>query len=148
MHRRDDVITGWEMRGPRYRGFVPGGSKGLFAFAIGPEPGRLAVCESAIDALSLAAIEGCNRATAYLSTGGGWGGAGGDELVRLLTPSTALVAATDNGIGGDLLAGRLAKLAAIASVSFDRLRPAAKDWNQQLCEMCPTPVGGQPFSRS
>jgi hypothetical protein len=56
MHRRDDVITGWEMRGPRYKGFVSGGSKGLFVFAIGPGAKRLAVCESAIDALSLAAI--------------------------------------------------------------------------------------------
>ena len=50
-------------------------------------------------------------------------------------PNTVLVAAVDNGIGGDLLAGRLAKLAAIAAVRFDRLRPKAKDWNQQLCEM-------------
>ena len=40
---------------------------------MGPEPKRLAVCELAIDALSLAAIEGCDLATAYLSTGGGWG---------------------------------------------------------------------------
>jgi hypothetical protein len=67
--------------------------------------------------------------------------------MRLLTPNIALVAAVDNGIGGDLLAERLEKLAAIAAVSFDRLRPATKDWNQQLCEMCPTPGGGQPFSR-
>jgi hypothetical protein len=148
MHRRDDVISGWEMRGPRYKGFVSGGGKGLFAFAVCLEYKRLAVCESAIDALSLAAIEGCDRATAYLSTGGGWGDAGRDELVRLLTPHTALVAAMDNGIGGDLLAGRLAKLAAVAAASFDRLRPATKDWNQQLCDMCPTPGGGQPFSRS
>jgi hypothetical protein len=136
------------MRGPRYKGFVSGGSKGLFVFAIGPGPKRLAACESAIDALSLAAIEGCDRTTAYLSTGGGWGDAVGDEFMRLLTPNIALVAAVDNGTGGDLLAGRLEKLAAIAAVSFDRLRPATKDWNQQLCEMCPTPGGGQSLSRS
>jgi Protein of unknown function (DUF3991)/Toprim-like len=135
VHQRGAAITGWEMRGPHYKGFVSGGSKGLFAFAMEPEPKRLAVCESAIDALSLAAIEGCDIATAYLSTGGGWGAAGDHELMRLLTPDTALIAAVDNGIGGDLLAGRLAKLAAIAAVSFDRLRPTTKDWNQQLCEM-------------
>ena len=132
------------MRGPRYKGFVSGGGKGLFAFAVCLEYKRLAVCESAIDALSLAAIEGCDRATAYLSTGGGWGDAGGEELMSLLAPNTALIAAVDNGIGGDLLAGRLAKLAAIAAVTFGRLRPGTKDWNQQLSEMCPTPVGGPP----
>ena len=63
------------------------------------------------------------------------GDAAGDELMRLLTPDTALIGAVDNGIGGDLLAGRLAKLAAIAAVRFDRLRPTKKGWNQQLCEM-------------
>jgi hypothetical protein len=84
VHRRCDVISGWEMRGPNYKGFVSGGSKGLFAFAISREPKRLAVCESAIDALSLAVIEGYDSATVYLSTGGGWGDAGRDELVRLL----------------------------------------------------------------
>jgi hypothetical protein len=135
VHRHDDVITGWEMRGPSYKGFVSGGSKGLFTFAIGHDPKRLAVCESAIDALSLAAIEGCDMATAYLSTGGGWGDAGRDALMRLLMPNTVLVAAVDNGIGGDLLAGRLAKLAEVAAVRFDRLRPRTKDWNQELCEI-------------
>jgi hypothetical protein len=123
------------MRGPSYKGFVSGGRKGLFAFAISRKPKRLAVCESAIDALSLAVIEGYDSATAYLSTGGGWGDAGRGELVRLLAPGTLLVAATDNGIGGDLLAGRLAKLATNAAVSFDRLHPTAKDWNQQLCDV-------------
>ena len=135
VHQRGTAITGWEMRGPRYKGFVSGGTKGLFVFAMGPEPKRLAVCKSAIDALSLAAIEGCDLATAYLSTGGGWGDAAAAELMRLLTPDTALMVAVDNGIGGDLLAGRLAKLAASVAVRFDRLRPTKKDWNQQLCEM-------------
>src|SRR5262249_1893328 len=66
-----DLISGWEMRGPYYKGFLSGGSKGLFTFAaVGSDPKRLVVCESAIDALSLAAIEKYDTATAYLSTGG------------------------------------------------------------------------------
>ena len=43
-----------------------------------------------------------------------------------------VVAATDRGAGGDLLAGRLEDLARRHGVSFERRRPAAKDWNEQL----------------
>jgi hypothetical protein len=43
-----------------------------------------------------------------------------------------VVAATDRGTGGDLLAGRLEDLARRYEISFERRRPAAKDWNEQL----------------
>jgi hypothetical protein len=43
-----------------------------------------------------------------------------------------VVAATDQGIGGDLLAGRLEDLARTHGIPFERRRPAAKDWNEQL----------------
>jgi hypothetical protein len=43
-----------------------------------------------------------------------------------------VVAATDRGTGGDLLAGRLEDLARCQGIQFERRRPAAKDWNEQL----------------
>ena len=51
-------LTGIEMRGSDYRNFSAGGDKTLFRLPGGPgRLTRVAVCEAAIDALSLAAIE-------------------------------------------------------------------------------------------
>jgi hypothetical protein len=43
-----------------------------------------------------------------------------------------VVAATDRGTGGDLLAGRLEDLARRQGISFERQQPVVKDWNEQL----------------
>jgi hypothetical protein len=64
------------MRGPSFKGFLAGGAKGVFVFSRSDAPSRVAVCEAAIDALSLAAIDSAYDDTAYLSTRGGWGDAG------------------------------------------------------------------------
>ncbi len=124
--------SGWEMRGPSFKGFLAGGAKGAFVFSGSDAPSRVAVCEAAIDALSLAAIDGACDDTAYVSTGGGWGDAGNAAIGQLLSKSRMVVAATDRGTGGDLLAGRLEDLARRHGISFERRRPAAKDWNEQL----------------
>ena len=124
--------SGWEMRGPSFKGFLAGGAKGAFVFSGSDAPSRVAVCEAAIDALSLAAIDGAYDDTAYVSTGGGWGDAGNTAIGQLLSKSRMVVAATDRGTGGDLLAGRLEDLARSHGIPFERRRPAAKDWNEQL----------------
>lgn len=124
--------TGWEMRGPRYKGFSKGGDKALFWLGHLDTTDRVVVTESAIDALSLAAIEGWPEGTLYASTGGGYG-PGTDEALRaLLLPGARLVAATDQGTGGELLAARLHELATACLAGFGRLRPEVKDWNDQL----------------
>jgi hypothetical protein len=128
--------SGWEMRGPSFKGFLAGGAKGAFVFSGSDAPSRVAVCEAAIDALSLAAIDGTYDDTAYVSTGGGWGDAGNAAIGQLLSKSRMVVAATDRGTGGDLLAGRLEDLARRYEISFERRRPAAKDWNEQLVGGC------------
>ncbi len=70
-HQGDDgAVAGWEERGPEWRGFASGGSKVLFRFGSTIAP-RICVTEAAIDAMSLAAIEGVRRDTLYVSTGGG-----------------------------------------------------------------------------
>jgi hypothetical protein len=124
--------SGWEMRGPTFKGFLAGGAKGVFVFSRSDAPSRVAVCEAAIDALSLVAIDGDYDDTAYVSTGGGWGEAGSAAIAQFFTKARMVVAATDRGNGGDLLAGRLEDLARRYEIPFERRRPAVKDWNEQL----------------
>jgi hypothetical protein len=120
------------MRGPSFKGFLAGGAKGVFVFSGSDAPSRVAVCEAAIDALSLAVIEGAYDDTAYVSTGGGWGDAGNSAIGQLLSKARMVVAATDRGTGGELLAARLEDLARYHGIPFERRRPTEKDWNEQL----------------
>jgi hypothetical protein len=126
------AVTGWECRGPEWRGFATGGTKTLLRF--GPSTAtRLCVTEAAIDALSLAAIESMREGTCYLSTGGGWSPATAAALRQLATaPDVQLVAATDANSQGDIYADRLRTLAEDAGCSWFRLRPTADDWNEAL----------------
>jgi hypothetical protein len=128
----DGAVTGWEERGPDWRGFATGGGKILFRLGH-PEALRLCVTEAAIDAMSLAAIEALRSDTLYLSTGGGWSPAT-DEAIRTLAARSGahLVAATDNNEQGDKYADRLAALAEGVDCSIERLRPLADDWNADL----------------
>jgi len=136
------LVTGWEERGPEWRGFAAGGSKLLFYFGW-DEAVRLCVTEAAIDAMSLAALEGPRPDTLYLSTGGGWSPAT-DEAIRFLAARdhTLLVAATDNNAQGDVYAERLEAIALDAECGFERLRPRNGDWNDDLRDgTTATPLG-------
>lgn len=124
-------VCGWEMRGPTYRGFARDGTKTLFRVGA-TLPARLAVTEGFIDALSLATLENWNVDTLYVSTGGGFGQATAVQLTTIAAPGARLVAAVDRGKGGDILAARLQAVADAAGCGFSRLRPAEKDWNDQL----------------
>lgn len=126
------VVTGWEERGPLWRGFSTGGSKVLFR--LGATDGlRLCVTEAAIDAMSLAALEGLREQTLYLSTGGGWSPTTAAALrVLAMRPHAQLVAATDANAQGEAFASRLRTLAEEAGCDCLRLTPAAEDWNDAL----------------
>jgi len=128
----DGIVTGWEERGPDWRGFATGGAKVLFRLGL-PDALRLCVTEAAIDAMSLAAIEDLRSDTLYLSTGGGWSPAT-DAAIRSLVvrPGIQLVAATDNNKQGDVYAGRLLAFAGEVVCGAERLRPTADDWNADL----------------
>jgi hypothetical protein len=125
-------VAGWEERGPDWRGFATGGSKVLFR--LGPSDAfRLCVTEAAIDAMSLAALEGSREQTLYLSTGGGWSPATDTALAELaVRPGLILVAATDANPQGDAYAERLRALAEASGCDWQRLRPPAEDWNEVL----------------
>lgn len=125
-------VCGWESRGPEWRGFATGGSKVLFRIGC-TNATRLCVTEAAIDAMSLAAIEGMRAGTLYLSTGGGWAPATSAALRALAAGSDPqLVAATDANSQGDAYAGRLRALADDVGCAWHRLRPSADDWNHVL----------------
>lgn len=128
----DGCLVGWEERGPDWRGFATGGSKALFH--LGPRDAeRVCVTEAAIDAMSLAALEGPREQTLYLSTGGGWSPATDATLAVLATrPGLTLVAATDADSQGDAYADRLRVTADTARCNWQRLRPVAHDWNDLL----------------
>ncbi|WP_313610571.1 DUF3991 and toprim domain-containing protein [Rhizobium sp.] len=129
---RHSQVVGWEERGPEWRGFSTGGSKVLFRLGPG-DASRLCVTEAAIDAMSLAALEGSREGTLYLSTGGGWSPATDAALCQLaVRPGLTLVAATDANSQGDVYAERLRVLAEASGFDWQRLRPAAGDWNEVL----------------
>ena len=131
------LLTGIEMRGPAWRNFSAGGGKTLFRLPGGPgRLTRVAVCESAIDALSLAAIESSRRDTLYAATAGGIGPATITALQEPLRnfaadPAGILIAATDADTAGRRCATRLAGMAAEAGVRFDAILPPDRlnDWN-------------------
>ena len=128
----DGRVTGWEERGPEWRGFSTGGAKILFRFGPIHAP-RLCVTEAAIDAMSLVALERDRTDSLYLSTGGGWSPAT-DAAIRALAaqPGVLLAAATDNNSQGERYADRLQAAATEIGCAFARLRPAAIDWNAEL----------------
>lgn len=119
------------MLGPGFRKFLAGGGKTLFRLpgSLGPLP-RAAVCESAIDALSLAALEHCRPDTLYAATAGGMGPAtiaALQQIARDLTrdPAAMLIVATDADTAGRRHATRLEVLAVESGVSFRTLLPPA-----------------------
>lgn len=129
----DGAITGWEERGPDWRGFSTGGAKVLFRFG-DTNALRLCVTEASIDAMSLAAVESARDDTLYLSTGGGWAPMTATAIRHLAArPGAHIVAATDNNVQGDTYAERLETLASESGSTFERLRPGQDDWNEDLC---------------
>jgi Toprim-like/Protein of unknown function (DUF3991) len=134
------LLTGIEMRGADYRNFSAGGEKTLFRLAGGSgRVSRVAVCESAIDALSLAAIEQKRDDTLYAATTGGMGPATVAALRQILQdlsadPAGLLIAATDADTAGRRYAARLQEMAMQAGVRFDAILPpdGLNDWNDAL----------------
>lgn len=131
---RDETgrLSGWEERGPDWRGFSTGGAKTLFRFGARQSP-RLCITEAAIDALSLAVIENVRRDTLYASTGGGWSSFT-VAAIEAAAIGAMLVAATDADPQGEVYADRLRQIAETAGSDFIRLRPRAIDWNAELKE--------------
>ena len=142
-------LTGIEMRGPTWRGFSAGGGKTLFRLPGGSgRLSRVAVCEAAIDALSLATIEGARRDTLYAATAGGMGPATLAALRQVLhglsvDPAGMLIAATDADAAGRRYAARLQDMATAAGVRFESILPpdGLNDWNDALRALAAVQAG-------
>lgn len=144
-HRDESgTLTGFDMRGPVFRGFAKGGEKTLFRLpgwirSREVLPHRLAVAEAPIDALSLAAVERLHGDTLYVATSGGMGPGTVRALDLLLAamaalPDARLAIATDNDPPGERYAAFLAERAAAAGVCSERCLPphGLNDWNDAL----------------
>jgi hypothetical protein len=132
-HTDDDgSIIGWEERGREWRGFSTGGGKALFR--IGALDGlRVTITEAAIDAMSLAALEGLREGSLYVSTGGGWSPTTEVAIRRLAARAGCrLVAATDADAQGEAYAARIREIAEEEGCDWLRLTPTASDWNQMM----------------
>lgn len=123
----DATPVGAELRGTTalaWRGMAPGSRKDRGFFSLPSTPRQpLVLCESAIDAISCHALHPACRC---LSTSGArpdpvW-------LTPILEQGQPVYCGFDADSTGDLMAQRMRNL----HPSIERLRPAAKDWNDLL----------------
>jgi hypothetical protein len=137
-HFDADGLCGYEIKNSGLTGFASGGTKGLFMSHERPDDNSLIFCESAIDALSYAALFPDDHAR-YASLGGKLN----REQPRLIKSAISrmpqqarIVAATDADEDGAKLAAEIHKaflLAGREDLTFVRDEPQGfKDWNDEL----------------
>jgi hypothetical protein len=131
-------ICGYEIKNRGFTGFARGGNKGLWSSHSEPDDTRLVFCESAIDALSFAALFP-DKHTRYGSIGGQVNPTQ-PELIRAaaasMTSGAGIVAAMDADEQGHKLAEvvrQAVSLTGRGDLRFTIEEPAGvKDWNDQL----------------
>jgi hypothetical protein len=137
-HFDADGLCGFELKNSDFTSFSPGGIKALWTSHIQDGDNRLLVCESAIDALSYAALFS-DEHTRYASIGGKPSPVQ-KELVRataaLMPIGSTIVAAMDNDEEGRKLADMVLqamKLTGRSDLRFEMHEPRGfKDWNDEL----------------
>lgn len=146
-HFNGDGLCGYEIKNAGFTGFARGGVKGLWASAPGPQDDTLVIAETAIDALSHAAIKG-TRQRRFVSTAGQMNN---DQPALLraamlkLPKDGRVVLALDNDAGGDELGARITDIYSEAgridlSLIEDRPSQRGADWNDALKDAAsPTP---------
>lgn len=133
--RHDDLsgLSGWELKNRGFTGFASGGRKALFGVRARLQPGepppRLAVTESAIDAMSFYQVDPVPGL--YLSFAGSLSPEQGALLAEVVTryPAAEVITATDNDEQGEDFA------ALIQSHRPDARRvrsPQGNDWNDAI----------------
>ena len=133
-HFDTEGVAGWEIKNRGFTGFAKGGTKGLWFSCISRADLRLVIAESALDALSYAALFPDANAR-YFSTGGSLNP---DQpaliaraMAKILSPAV-IVLATDNDPAGHALAATLQSLAPSSAEIQRPLPTIGKDWNDQL----------------
>lgn len=131
-------LCGYEIKNRGFTGFARGGEKGLWMSHTRDDDNRLVFCESAIDALSYAALFPDDRAR-YASIGGK-PNPQQPELIRAavarMPDGAGIVAAMDADADGVALAGVVGKAVELSGrddLRFTVHQPSGfKDWNDQL----------------
>ena len=137
-HRdRNRRLTGFEIGPPNGRKrFVSGGKRSLFAVCAGTAKTikALVITESAVDALSLAQLDGCPADHAFLSTAGSSSRSQHEQIsfaATILPSVRTIILAQDSDTAGDRQAAKLhERLQRLPNITPTRRRPpASKDWN-------------------
>jgi len=151
-HADKDGPCGYEIKNKGFTGFSPGGDKGLWFSAVRKDDTALVIAESAIDALSYAALHP-DAHTRYASIGGAMNPnqpALIASAIGKMPPGAQIIIATDNDKAGRALAARIEALAREADAkdrSIIRHLPEGEgaDWNvclkatARLAEPTPDP---------
>jgi hypothetical protein len=142
-----DGLCGYEVKNRDFTGFASGGVKGLwFSQAISLSR-RLIIAETAIDALSYAALKD-QPGSRYVSTGGELNP---DQPVLLeaamkkLPNGSRIILAVDQDAGGDKIGARIEAILGMVNrpdlvLNYDRPITANSDWNDVLRTTASTPT--------
>jgi hypothetical protein len=137
-HADRDGPCGYEIKNRNFTGFAPGGEKGLWMSRVQRTDTALVIAESAIDALSYAALHPDEHARCASFAGAmnpGQPALIRDALARLPSGSVARIA-TDNDADGAGFAAIIEGLVAETGrgdLAVERAAPVnAKDWNDVL----------------
>lgn len=138
-------ICGYSLKNAGFTGFAKGGAKGLWCSTIRQDDSRLVIAESAIDALSYAALFGAGG-TRFISMAGQVSPeqcALVASAMRKLPAPGEIILAFDHDKAGDALVTRFSALFRAASGDHAHVlrvaQPAAigADWNDALCAGAP-----------
>jgi len=138
-HVDRDGVCGYEMKNTAFTGFARRGTKGLWMSALSTSDTALVIAETAIDALSYAALDP-DPHTRYASTAGSPSPAQLallEAAVRRLPQQAVVRIATDADRSGDRLAEVLRTMIECvrSDVRVQRSRPPeGKDWNDALLQ--------------
>ena len=142
-HYNQAGLCGFEVKNTGWTGFSPGGLKGLACSRPQPNDQQLIVCETSIDMLSYAAINGIDG-NRFLSTAGQISPMQAECLrtaVERMPSDAIVVLAFDNDDGGQTLAAKVRE--ALTSTGCEILenfpsQPGA-DWNDVLRQIVASP---------
>jgi hypothetical protein len=135
-HFSQDGLCGFEVKNKGWTGFAPGGLKGCWITRPDPADSQLLIFETAIDALSLASLEG-TQGKRFVSTAGQMSPLQVDLLraaIDKLPSLSCILLCMDNDEGGDRMVASIRDALAPYSQLLREYRPARRgqDWNDVL----------------
>jgi len=138
-HWNEDGLCGFEIKNRGFTGFASGGQKGLWGSRKRDSDRKLVIAETAIDALSYAALFGCVDAR-FVSVAGQMNPqqpALLGQAMQKMPDGAVIVAAVDHDEGGELIHAQIEGVFAglgRPEIALERHHPptAGQDWNDAL----------------